>query len=104
MKGCFNRQRIIAALAAAAVLGSAAPAYAGGAASTRNIFIFGSAAGFLIANYNHRARLQREQHLRVERRQEAYWDWYYHKFGYYPTQAQFDKWYRQTYGVNPDST
>jgi hypothetical protein len=98
------RQRVLAAaLAAAMGLGMAAPAYADGAASTRNIIILGgaTAAGFFITNYNHKVREKREQEREVRRRQAAYRDWYYKKYGYYPTQEQFEQWYKQTYGVPP---
>jgi hypothetical protein len=98
------RQRVLAAaLAAAMGLGTMAPAYADGKASTRNILILGgaAAAGFLITNYNHKVREKREQQREVRRRQAAYRDWYYKKYGYYPTQEQFEQWYKQTYGVSP---
>jgi hypothetical protein len=98
------RQRVLAAaLAAAMGLGTMAPAYADGKASTRNILILGgaTAAGFLITNYNHKVREKREQQREVQRRQAAYRDWYYKKYGYYPTQEQFEQWYKQTYGVTP---
>lgn len=93
---------LAAALAAALSFGSVAPALADGAASTRNIFVLGAAAaGVLITNYNHKVREKREERRQSARRQSAYRDWFYHKYGYYPTQSQFDSWYRQTYGVNP---
>jgi hypothetical protein len=98
------RQRVLAAaLAAAMGLGTMAPAYADGKASTRNILILSgaTAAGFLITNYNHKVREKREQQREVRRRQAAYRDWYYKKYGYYPTQEQFEQWYKQTYGVTP---
>ncbi len=97
------KQRIVAAaLAAALSLGMAAPALANGAASTRNIILLGTAAGILITNYNHKVREKRAQQHEVTRRQEAYRDWFYHKYGYYPTYDQFKQWYLQTYGVNPE--
>jgi hypothetical protein len=98
------RQRVLAAaLAAAMGLGTMAPAYADSKASTRNILILSgaTAAGFLITNYNHKVREKREQQREVRRRQAAYRDWYYKKYGYYPTQEQFEQWYKQTYGVSP---
>lgn len=96
------KQRVVAAaLAAAMGLGTMAPALADGKASTRNILLFGTAAGILITNYNHKVREKRAQQQDVDRRQSAYRDWFYKKFGYYPTQAQFDQWYKQTYGVSP---
>jgi uncharacterized protein YcfJ len=98
------RQRVLAAaLAAAMGLGTMTPAFADGKASTRNILILGGAAtaGFLITNYNHKVREKREEQRVVRRRQAAYRDWYYKKYGYYPTQEQFEQWYKQTYGVIP---
>ncbi|HEY8296675.1 MAG TPA: hypothetical protein VIG32_01455 [Candidatus Baltobacteraceae bacterium] len=92
---------LAAALTASIALGSIAPALADGKASTRNIILMGAAAGVLVTNYNHKVREKRAQNRAVARRQSAYRDWYYHKYGYYPTTAQFDQWYRQTYGVNP---
>lgn len=97
------KQRVLAAaLAAALSVGMAAPALADGAASTRNIILLGTAAGILITNYNHKVREKRAQQQEVTRRQEAYRDWFYHKYGYYPTYDQFKQWYLQTYGVNPE--
>lgn len=96
------KQRVLAAaLAAAMGLGTMAPALADGKASTRNIVLFGTAAGILITNYNHKVREKRAQQQEINRRQSAYRDWYYKKFGYYPTEEQFDQWYKQTYGVSP---
>jgi hypothetical protein len=63
--------------------------------------IFGAAAGFLITNYEHKLHERQAQQREVQRRQSAYRDWYYHKYGYYPTQEQLDQWYKQTYGANP---
>lgn len=98
----MKRRLVAAALAAAIGLGATAPALANGAASTRNIILFGTAAGILITNYNHKVREKRAQHRDVMRRQSAYRDWYYKKYGYYPTQEQFNQWYKQTYGVSPE--
>jgi hypothetical protein len=96
------KQRVLAAALAAAIgLGASAPALADGKASTRNIILFGTGAGILITNYNHKVREKRAQQRDVQRRQQAYRDWYYKKYGYYPTQEQFDQWYKQTYGVEP---
>lgn len=97
------KQRLLAAaLTAALAGGTIAPALADGAASTRNIILLGTAAGVLITNYNHKAREKRAQQQEVTRRQEAYRDWFYHKYNYYPTYDQFKQWYLQTYGVNPE--
>ncbi len=96
------KQRVLAvALAAAMGLGTMAPALADGAASTRNIILFGAAATLFGINYSRKVREKREEQHEVQRRQSAYRDWYYKKYGYYPTQEQFDKWYKQTYGVTP---
>ncbi|MDQ2871621.1 MAG: hypothetical protein M3R35_00665 [Candidatus Eremiobacteraeota bacterium] len=97
----MNKQLLAAALVAAMGFGSMAPALADGKASTRNIILLGAGAGVLITNYNHKVREKRAERRASSRRQTAYREWYYHKYGYYPTQAQFDQWYRQTYGVNP---
>lgn len=96
------KQRLVAAALAAAIgLGAAAPALADGAASTRNIILLGAGAAVFVTNYNHKLREKRAQQHEVDRRQAAYRDWYYKKYGYYPTQEQFDQWYRETYGVSP---
>ncbi len=92
---------LAAALVAAMGLGASAPALADGKASTRNIILFGTAAGVAVTSYNHKLREKRAEQQEVNRRQSAYRDWYYKKFGYYPTQEQFDQWYRQAYGVSP---
>jgi hypothetical protein len=97
----MKQRALAAALAAALGLGMTAPALANGAAATRNIVLFGTAAGILITNYNHKVRERRAQQQQVDRRQAAYREWYYKKYGYYPTQEQFDQWYKQTYGVIP---
>ena len=93
---------LAAALAAALGLGATAPALADGKTSTRNIILFGATAGFLVTNYAHKVRERRAEQYQVQRRQAAYRDWYYKKYGYYPTQEQLDQWYKQTYGVNPE--
>ena len=99
------KQRVLAAaLVAALGLGVSAPALADGVASTRNIILLGTGAGILITNYNHKVREKRAEQREVERRQSAYREWYYHKFGYYPTEEQFEQWYKQTYGVQPQQT
>lgn len=97
----MKHRLLAAALAAAIGLGAWAPALADGKASTRNIILLGGAAAVLIPNYNHKVREKRAEQHQVERRQSAYREWYYKKYGYYPTQEQFDQWYKQTYGVNP---
>jgi hypothetical protein len=97
------QQRVLAAALAAVLSGSTiAPAMADGAASTRNILLLGTGAGIVITKHNHKVRAQRDKQQVVERRQTAYRDWFYHKYGYYPTYEQFKKWYYDTYGVNPD--
>jgi hypothetical protein len=96
------RQRVIAAaMTVALALGCAAPAFANGAASVRNVLLLGAAAAVLVTNYNHKVRAKRAEQKEVVRRQSAYRDWFYHKYNYYPTDDQFKKWYYQTYGMNP---
>ena len=100
------RQRLLAAaLAAAMGLATTGPALADGKASTRNIFgFFTAAAAFLIPNYNHKLRERRAQVQQARRRQAAYRDWYFKRYGYWPTDSQFAQWYKQTYGVNPQTS
>ncbi|MDQ2681317.1 MAG: hypothetical protein M3Y21_09940 [Candidatus Eremiobacteraeota bacterium] len=92
---------LAAALASALSLGAVAPAFADGAASTRNILLGGAAAAILVTNYNHKVRAKRAEQREVSRRQSAYRQWYYHKYGYYPTDQQLSRWYFQTYGAYP---
>jgi hypothetical protein len=97
------RHRILAAaLTAALAAGTCAPALADGAASTRNIILLGTASAIVIVNYDKKVRAKRAEEQEVARRQEAYRDWFYHKYNYYPTEDQFKQWYVQTYGTNPD--
>jgi hypothetical protein len=97
---------VTATLWAGITLGASAPALADGAASTRNIIILGAATASipLIVNYNHKVRAKRAEQQEVARRQDAYRDWFYHKYGYYPTDDQFKQWYVQTYGASPSAT
>src|SRR5579872_5464930 len=88
-------------LTAAIALGSAAPALADGAASTRNIILGGAAAAIGITNYNHKKRIKQQEMQEQSRRQQAYKEWYYKKYGDYPTDQQFRDWYVKTYGVQP---
>ncbi len=98
-------QVLAAALTAALAASLAAPALANGGGST-NTIIFASAAAAasvpLVVNYNHKVRAKRAEQQEVERRQDAYRDWFYHKYGYYPTYDQFKQWYVQTYNTNPE--
>jgi hypothetical protein len=97
------RQRVLsAALATALAAGSAAPALANGTASTRNIVASGVIAGFFITDYFKRLKQKKKEHEETIRREQAYRDWFYHKYGYYPTYQQFKQWYVQTYGSAPD--
>ena len=97
------KQRALAAvLAAALAAGTVAPALADGAASTRNIILFSAAATAIAITVSHKQRVKREQEREVARRQDAYRDWFYHKYGYYPTYDQFKQWYVQTYNTNPE--
>ena len=89
------------ALTAAIALGSSLPALADGAASTRNIIIGGAAAAIGITNYNHKKRIKQQEMQEQTRRQQAYRQWYYQKYGEYPTDQQFRDWYVKTYGVQP---
>jgi hypothetical protein len=98
----MKQKAFAAALMVALTCGAVAPALADGAASTRNIIILGTAAGFAIVNYNHKMRAKRAQQQEVDRRQTAYRQWFYQKNSYYPTYDQFKQWYFQTYGVNPE--
>ena len=97
------RNRIIATtLAATIALGATAgPALADGAASTRNIFVLGAAAAIAAINYNHKHRIKEQEEQEQERRQASYRAYYYHNYGYYPTDEQFREWYFRTYGVYP---
>lgn len=98
-------QAFAPALTAALAASLAAPALAGGSGST-NTIIFASAAAAasvpLVVNYNHKVREKRAEQQEVDRRQDAYRDWYYHKYGYYPTSDQVQQWYAQTYKANPE--
>ncbi len=97
------RHRILAAALTAALTASTfTPALANGAASVRNIILLGTASAILITNYNHKVREKRAEQQEVTRRQQAYRDWFYHKYNYYPTYDQFKQWYVQTYGTNPE--
>jgi hypothetical protein len=97
------RQRVVAVVLATALMaGSTAPALANGSAITRDIVLIGTAAGLLISNYARKLHEKRAEEQQVQRRQEAYRDWFYHKYGYYPTYNQFKEWYVHTYGSNPD--
>ena len=53
-------------------------------------------------NYNHKVREKRAEQQEVARRQDAYRDWFYHKYDYYPTDEQFKQWYVQTYNQSPE--
>jgi len=80
----------VSALAAAVTASTIAPALADGAASVRNILIGGAAAAVLVTNYNHK------KHIKQNAR-----SYFYHRYGYYPSQQQFRDWYYRTYGVYP---
>jgi len=89
------------ALAAAVTVGSIAPALADGAASTRNILIGGAAAALGLTNLNRKKRISQEQQREQARRQADYRSYFYNRYGYYPSQQQFNDWYYRTYGVRP---
>ncbi|HTU82799.1 MAG TPA: hypothetical protein VMF61_11755 [Candidatus Acidoferrales bacterium] len=97
------KQRALAAVLALAMAGGiASPALADGAASTRNIIIFGAIGTWAAVTYSRKARAKRAEEQEVARRQDAYRDWFYHKYGYYPTYEQFKQWYVQTYNAQPE--
>src|ERR1700736_2294496 len=89
------------ALAATMTFGAVAPALADGAASTRNIILGGAAAAVLITNYNHKVRAKREEQREQARRQSSYRSYFYHRYGYYPSESQYRNWYYRTYGKYP---
>jgi hypothetical protein len=89
------------ALAAAVTLSSMAPAFADGAASTRNILIGGAAAAIGIVNWSKKRRVKQEELREQARRQAQYRSYFYNKYGSYPNNDQFRDWYFRTYGVNP---
>jgi hypothetical protein len=89
------------ALAAAITVSSMAPAFADGAASTRNILIGGAAAAIGIVNWSKKKRAKQEEEREQARRQAQYRSYFYSKYGYYPSNDQFHDWYFRTYGVNP---
>lgn len=88
-------------LCATIAFGSAAPALANGSASTRNILIGIGAAAIAITNWSNKRRIKREEMHEQGRRQQAYREWYYKKYGRYPTENEFHEWYVKTYGVPP---
>lgn len=92
-----------ALLAASISLGSvAAPALADGLTSTRNIItVLGVGAAVGITNYNHKKRIKNQEDQEQHRRQSSYRDWYYNKYGYYPSQQRVNDWYYRKYGVAP---
>ncbi len=95
---------LAAALTATLAAGTVAPALANGGGSTTTILVLSAAAVGsvpLVVNYNHKVREKRAEEQEVSRRQDAYRDWFYHKYGYYPTYDQFRQWYVQTYNANP---
>jgi hypothetical protein len=91
-------------LAATMTCGAVAPALADGKASTRNILIgTGAAAAVLITNYNHKKRIKQQEQRQEARRQASYRSYFYHRYGYYPSEAQYRDWYHRTYGVSPSN-
>jgi hypothetical protein len=97
----MKQRALVTVLVAALAAGTTAPALADGAASTRNIILFSAAAIPFAVNYSKKVRQKRQEEKEVNRRQDAYRDWFYHKYGYYPTYDQFKQWYVQTYNTNP---
>ncbi|MGH7708040.1 MAG: hypothetical protein ACREM6_08965 [Vulcanimicrobiaceae bacterium] len=98
----MRKQLVASALAVAIAFGgTAVPVLADGAASARNILITGAAAAIGIINFNHRKRVKQQEQQEQQRRQASYRAYFYHKYGYYPTEQQFRDWYFRTYGVYP---
>jgi hypothetical protein len=93
----MNKTLTAATLAATITIGAVAPALADGAASTRNIIIGGAAAAVLITNYNHKVRQKREENRESSRRQASYRQWFYNRYGRYPTTAEVNNWYYAHY-------
>jgi len=103
----MNRQRIVvSALSALLALGPmATPALADGAAGTRNLLLgIGAAVGIGVTNYNHKKKIKEQEQLQEHRRQASYRQYFYNKYGYYPSEQQYHDWYYRTYGVNPTVT
>ncbi|HEY2474525.1 MAG TPA: hypothetical protein VGI19_06950 [Candidatus Cybelea sp.] len=95
--------QLLAGATIAAFALSAAPALADGTTNTIILVTAAAAASVpLVVNYNHKVREKRAEQQEVTRRQDAYRDWFYHKYGYYPTYDQFKQWYVQTYNQSPD--
>jgi hypothetical protein len=88
-------------LTAAITLSAITPAFADGAASTRNILIGGAAAAYSLVNWSRKRRQKQEEEREQARRQAQYRSYFYTKYGYYPSDGQFRDWYFRTYGVNP---
>lgn len=96
-------QALAAAMTVALAASLAAPALANGTTNTIILVSAAAAASVpLVVNYNHKVREKRAEQQEVERRQDAYRDWFYHKYGYYPTYDQFKQWYVQTYNTTPE--
>jgi hypothetical protein len=89
------------ALAAAIAASTIAPAFADGAASTRNIIVGGAAAALGLSNLTRKKKLKQEEQREQARRQANYRSYFYNRYGYYPNQQQFSDWYFRTYGVRP---
>jgi hypothetical protein len=98
----MNAKSLSASVLAATVsLGTMTPAFADGAASTRNILIGGATAAITLVNWNKKKRQKQEEQREQARRQAQYRSYFYNKYGYYPSNDQFRDWYFRTYGVNP---
>lgn len=82
----------------------AAPALADGGASTRNILLgIGAAVGIGVTNYNHKKKIKQAENQQEQRRQSSYRQYFYNKYGYYPSEQQYHDWYYRNYGVNPSN-
>jgi hypothetical protein len=101
------RTRLTAALLCFALgLGSAPPALADGAASTRNIILGAAAAAALYFTVSNNDRKKAESandiRLREQRRRQAqYRAWYRWRNGSDPTNAQARQWYYNQFGESP---
>jgi len=85
------------ALAATMTFAALTPALADGASSTRNIIIGGAAAAVVITNDNHKVRQKREEQREASRRQASYRQWFYRRYGRYPTDQEVNSWYYAHY-------
>lgn len=89
-----KRMRIMPTLAIVAALSSFAVPSAFAAPGTISLSsgpILGSEA----------KRIKQQERAQQGRREASYHSWFYRKYGYYPTAAQFRDWHYHSYGVYP---